>query len=70
VSKNTLLRFYGLLIVIALLALMSTRSPISSFDPAGAYVSENISYLENILQANIESGKQEDNRESPDSDGY
>jgi hypothetical protein len=46
----------------ALLALVSARSPISSFDPAEAYASENIFYLENLLQANnIELGKQEDN---------
>ena len=60
-KKNALSRSYGLLLVMALLALMSARSPISSFDPAEAYASENIFYLENLLQANIESGKQEDN---------
>ena len=61
-KKNALPRFYGLLIVIALLALMLARSPIiSSFGAAEAYTSENIAYLENIIQANIESGKQEDN---------
>jgi hypothetical protein len=43
------------------LAVMSARSPISSFAPAEAYASENISYLEKILQANIESGMQGDN---------
>jgi len=62
VKKNALPRFYGLLIVIALLALMLARSPIiSSFDAAEAYTSENIAYLEHIIQSNIESEKQEDN---------
>jgi hypothetical protein len=62
VIKNALPRSYALLlIVIALLAVMSARSPISSFAPAEAYASENISYLEKILQANIESGMQGDN---------
>jgi hypothetical protein len=41
---------------------MLARSPISSFDPAEAYASENLSYLEKILQANIESGMQQENR--------
>jgi hypothetical protein len=63
VNKNALPRSYALLlIVIALLAVMSARSPISSFVPAEAYASENISYLEKILQANIESGMQGENR--------
>jgi len=62
VNKNALPRSYALLIVIALLALMLARSPISSFDTVEAYASENLSYLEKILQANIESGMQEENR--------
>jgi len=41
---------------------MLARSPISSFDTVEAYASENLSYLEKILQANIESGMQEENR--------
>lgn len=61
-NKNALPRSYALLIVIALLALMLARSPISSFDTVEAYASENLSYLEKILQANIESGMQEENR--------
>ena len=61
-NKNALPRSYALLIVIALLWLMLARSPISSFDPAEAYPSENLSYLEKILQANFESGMQEENR--------
>jgi hypothetical protein len=52
----------ALLIVIALLALMSARLLISSFPPAEAYAPENVSYLDKILQANIESKMQEDNR--------
>jgi hypothetical protein len=62
VNKNALPRSCALLIVIALLALMSARSLISSFDRAEAYAPENVSYLEKILQANIESKMQEDNR--------
>ena len=62
-NKNALPRSSALLIVIALLALMSARSPISSFVPAEAYASENDgSYLESILQANIGSGMQGENR--------
>lgn len=62
-NKNALPRSSALLIVIALLALMSARSPISSFAPAEAYASENdVSYLESILQANIGSGMQGENR--------
>jgi hypothetical protein len=42
---------------------MSARSLISSFDRAEAYASENdVSYLESILQANIVSGMQGENR--------
>ena len=62
-NKNALPRSSALLIVIALLALMSARSPISSFAPAEAYAYENdVSHLESILQANIESGMPEDGR--------
>ena len=61
-NKNALPRSHALLIVIALLALLLARSPISSFDTVEAYASENLSYLEKILQANIESGMQEENR--------
>lgn len=62
-NKNALPRSSALLIVIALLALMSARSPISSFAPAEAYAPENdVSQKVYILQANIGSGMQGENR--------
>ncbi len=68
-NKSALPRTFALFTAITLLAVMLAISPISSFGPAAAYPSESVSYLEKILQADVGSGKQENNRNRLSSDG-
>lgn len=61
-DKGALPRLFAVFIIISLLALMLANSPISSFRPAAAaHASENVSYIEKMLQTQFGFGKQEDN---------
>ncbi len=62
VDKGALPRLFAVFLIISLLALMLAKSPISSFRPAAAaHASENVPYIEEILQTQFGFGKQEDN---------
>lgn len=61
-DKGSLPRLLAVFVIISLLALMLAKSPISSFRPAAAaHTSENVSFIENIVQTQFGFGKQEDN---------
>lgn len=60
--KGVLPRLFAVFIIISLFALLLAKSPLSSFRPAAAaHASENVSFIEKIVQTQFGFGKQEDN---------